>query len=131
MIVQGFFVGMVANLFPLAPGGVGAVDAGMIGAFVLFGLPEDAVFVGVLTYRVIAFWMPMPPGIVAFFQLRKTVKRWEAEGREQHEELPASAEGARMPEPSADLGAAARGRYVGAASATIQSEVRSGRGAGL
>ncbi|MGZ5312150.1 MAG: lysylphosphatidylglycerol synthase transmembrane domain-containing protein [Solirubrobacterales bacterium] len=108
VIVQGFFVGMVANLFPLAPGGVGAVDAGMIGAFVIFGLPEDAVFVSVLTYRVIAFWMPVPPGVVAFFQLRTTVKRWEAEGREHREELP-SAEGARMPEPSADLGAA-RGR---------------------
>ena len=40
VVVQGFFVGMVANLFPFAPGGVGAVDAGMIGAFVLFGLPE-------------------------------------------------------------------------------------------
>ena len=39
VVVQGFFVGMVANLFPLAPGGVGAVDAGMIGTFVLFGLP--------------------------------------------------------------------------------------------
>ena len=24
--------------------------------------------------------MPIPPGIVAFFQLRKTVQRWEAEG---------------------------------------------------
>ena len=72
---------MVANLFPLAPGGVGAVDAGMIGAFVLFGLPEEEVFVAVLTYRVIAFWLPIPPGIVAFFQLRKTVQRWEAEGR--------------------------------------------------
>ena len=42
VIVQGFFVGMVANLFPFAPGGVGAVDAGMIGAFVLFGLPARA-----------------------------------------------------------------------------------------
>ena len=38
VVVQGFFIGMVANLFPFAPGGVGAVDAGMIGAFVLFGL---------------------------------------------------------------------------------------------
>jgi uncharacterized membrane protein YbhN (UPF0104 family) len=37
VVVQGFFLGMVANLFPLAPAGVGAVDAGMIGAFVLFG----------------------------------------------------------------------------------------------
>jgi uncharacterized protein (TIRG00374 family) len=83
VIVQGFFVGMVANLFPLAPGGVGAVDAGMIGAFVVFGLPESDVFVAVLTYRVIAFWLPVPPGIIAFFQLRKTVRRWEGEGRER------------------------------------------------
>ena len=89
VIVMGFFVGMVANLFPFAPGGVGAVDAGMIGAFVVFGLPESDVFVAVLTYRVIAFWVPIPPGIVAFFQLRKTVKRWESEGRERNEPQPA------------------------------------------
>jgi hypothetical protein len=24
--------------------------------------------------------MPIPPGVVAFFQLRNTVHRWEAEG---------------------------------------------------
>jgi uncharacterized protein (TIRG00374 family) len=79
VIVQGFFVGMVANLFPFAPGGVGAVDAGMIGTFVLFGLPSGAVFAAVLCYRVIAFWLPLPPGVVAFFQLRGTVRRWERE----------------------------------------------------
>lgn len=80
VVVQGFFLGMVANLIPLAPAGVGAVDAGMIGAFVLFGLPEDTVFPAVLIYRLVAFWMPIPFGIVAFFQLRKTVHRWETEG---------------------------------------------------
>jgi uncharacterized protein (TIRG00374 family) len=83
VVIQGFFLGMLANLFPFAPGGVGAVDAGMIGAFVLFGLPSAEVFAAVLTYRVIAFWLPIPPGIVAFFQLRKTVSRWEHEGRER------------------------------------------------
>jgi uncharacterized protein (TIRG00374 family) len=77
VVVQGFFVGMVANLIPLAPGGVGAVDAGMIGTFVLFGLPSSEVFAAVLTYRLAAFWLPIPPGIVAFFQLRRTVARWE------------------------------------------------------
>jgi uncharacterized protein (TIRG00374 family) len=81
VVVQGFFLGMVANLIPL-PGGVGGVDAGMIGAFVLFGLPSADVFPAILCYRVIAFWIPIPPGIVAFFQLRKTVQRWEREGRE-------------------------------------------------
>jgi uncharacterized protein (TIRG00374 family) len=79
VVVQGFFVGMLANLFPFAPGGVGAVDAGMIGTFVLFGLPGGEVFAAVLVYRLIAFWLPIPPGIAAFLQLRRTVARWEAE----------------------------------------------------
>jgi uncharacterized protein (TIRG00374 family) len=79
VVVQGFFLGMVANLFPLAPAGVGAVDAGMIGAFVLFGLPENTVFPAILIFRLVSFWMPIPPGIVAFFQLRHTVHNWEEE----------------------------------------------------
>src|ERR687897_422362 len=87
VVIQGFFLGMLANLFPFAPGGVGAVDAGMIGAFVLFGIPGAEVFAAVLTYRVIAFWLPIPPGIVAFFQLRNTVRRWEREGRERPDRL--------------------------------------------
>lgn len=81
VVVQGFFLGMVANLFPLAPAGVGAVDAGMIGAFVLFGIPEETVFPAILIFRLVAFWMPIPPGIFAFFQLRHTVHRWEEEGQ--------------------------------------------------
>src|SRR5829696_9461137 len=77
VLVQGFFVGMAANLIPSPLGGVGSVDAGMIGAFVLFGIDESIVFPAVLAYRVIAFWLPIPPGIVAFFQLRNTVAGWE------------------------------------------------------
>ena len=80
VVIQGYFLGMVANLFPLAPAGVGAVDAGMIGAFVLFGIPEETVFPAILVFRLISFWMPIPPGVVAFFQLRHRVKLWEEEG---------------------------------------------------
>ena len=79
VLVQGFFVGMAANLIPSPAGGVGSVDAGMIGAFVLFDIPSSVVFPAVLTYRVIAFWLPIPPGILAFFQLRRTVAEWERE----------------------------------------------------
>jgi uncharacterized protein (TIRG00374 family) len=80
VVVMGFFIGMAANLIPFVPAGVGAVDAGMIGTFVLFGLPEAEVFGAVLIYRLVAFWLPIPPGLIAFFQLRKTVKRWKVEG---------------------------------------------------
>jgi uncharacterized protein (TIRG00374 family) len=87
VMVQGFFVGMVANLAP-APAGVGAVDGGLIGAFLIFGLPASTVIAAVLIYRLIAFWLPVPPGIVAFLQLRRTVTRWEEEGRPAIEEEP-------------------------------------------
>ena len=80
VLVMGFFVGMAANLAP-DPAGVGAVDGGLIGAFVIFGFPASSVIAAVLVYRLIAFWMPLPPGIVAFLQLRRTVARWETEGR--------------------------------------------------
>jgi uncharacterized protein (TIRG00374 family) len=79
VLVQGFFLGMAANLIPSPAGGVGAVDAGMIGAFALFGIDESVVFPAVLTYRVIAFWLPIPPGIIAFIQLRGTVAEWDRE----------------------------------------------------
>jgi uncharacterized protein (TIRG00374 family) len=79
VLVQGFFLGMAANLIPSPAGGVGAVDAGMIGAFAIFGIDNSVVFPAVLTYRVIAFWLPIPPGIVAFIQLRGTVAGWDRE----------------------------------------------------
>ncbi len=64
----------------------------MIGAFVLFGIPETTVFPAILVYRLIAFWMPIPSGVVAFFQLRKTVHRWETDGlpidRSPHSQAP-------------------------------------------
>ena len=82
VVVQGFFVGMFANLIPL-PGGVGGVDAGMIGAFALFelGVGGGTLFAAVLTYRLIAFWLPLVPGVIAFFQLRRTVQGWEERRR--------------------------------------------------
>jgi uncharacterized protein (TIRG00374 family) len=79
VLVQGFFVGMTANLLPSPAGGVGTVDAGMIAAFLLFGLPTALVFPAVLMYRVMAFWLPIPPGVVAYFQLRRTVAGWGPE----------------------------------------------------
>ena len=93
VLVQGFFVGMTANLLPFFPGGVGSVDAGMIAAFLAFGEPSSTVFVSVLAYRVIAFWLPIPPGILAYLRLRRTVARWREEGDPHEAPGPAGARG--------------------------------------
>jgi uncharacterized protein (TIRG00374 family) len=78
VIVMGYFVGTLANTLPL-PGGVGGVDGGMIGAFLAFGVDPATAVLAVLSYRAIAFWLPTLPGLVAYFQLRRTVGDWKAE----------------------------------------------------
>ena len=78
VLVQGFFLGMLGNLLPL-PGGVGGVEGGMIGAFAAFGVDTGLAVVAVLVFRALTFWLPMVPGVIAYFQLRKTVERWRAE----------------------------------------------------
>jgi len=79
VLVQGYFLGMIANLAPSPAGGVGTVDAGMIGAFALFGVPVADAIPAVLMFRVIGFWLPIPVGIYAYIQLRRTVNRWAEE----------------------------------------------------
>jgi uncharacterized membrane protein YbhN (UPF0104 family) len=78
VLVQGFFLGMLGNLLPL-PGGVGGVEGGMIGAFAAFGVDTGLAVVAVLVFRALTFWLPMVPGVIAYFQLRRTVERWRAE----------------------------------------------------
>lgn len=77
-LVQAFFVGMTANLLPLLPGGVGSVEAGLIGALLAFGEPGPEVVVSVLAYRLIGYWLPTIPESIAYAQLTRTVTRWRA-----------------------------------------------------
>jgi uncharacterized protein (TIRG00374 family) len=75
VLVQAFFVGMLGNLLPM-PGGVGGVEGGMIASFVAFGVDGGLAVVAVLVYRAFTFWLPLIPGVIAYFQLRKTVEQW-------------------------------------------------------
>jgi uncharacterized protein (TIRG00374 family) len=76
VLIQAFFVGMLGNLLPL-PGGVGGVEGGMIGAFAAFGVDSGLAVVAVLVYRAFTFWLPLLPGVIAYFRLRRTVDSWQ------------------------------------------------------
>ncbi len=78
VLVQAFFIGMLGNLLPM-PGGVGGVEGGMIGAFAAFGVDSGLAVVAVLVYRAFTFWLPLLPGVVAYFRLRRTVETWKHE----------------------------------------------------
>jgi uncharacterized protein (TIRG00374 family) len=71
IVVMAYFVGMLANTLPI-PGGIGAVDGGMIGALIGFGVDSSLAIVGVLTYRLLAFWLPVVPGVIAYVQLLRS-----------------------------------------------------------
>jgi uncharacterized membrane protein YbhN (UPF0104 family) len=75
-LTQAFFIGMTVNLLPLLPGGVGSVEAGLIGALLAFGEPGAEVVVSVLAYRLIGFWLPTIPEAIAYLQLTRTVGDW-------------------------------------------------------
>jgi uncharacterized protein (TIRG00374 family) len=71
VLVVAYFVGAIGNLLPV-PGGIGAVDGGMIGALIGFGVGGGLAIVAVLSYRAFAFWLPTVPGAIAYAQLLRS-----------------------------------------------------------
>jgi uncharacterized protein (TIRG00374 family) len=74
VILLGYLIGQLGGLLPL-PGGVGGIDGGLIGTFVVFGAPAAATAAAVLAYRVILFWLPLIVGAAAFISLRRALNR--------------------------------------------------------
>ena len=68
-LVVAYLVGYLANATPI-PAGIGVLDAGLVGALVLYGLPVTHAAAAVLVYHAIAFWLPTLGGTVAYARLR-------------------------------------------------------------
>jgi uncharacterized membrane protein YbhN (UPF0104 family) len=74
MLVLGYLIGQLGGNLPI-PGGIGGLDAGLIGVFALYHQPLAAASAAVLIYHFIALWIPGVLGSVAFVQLRNTLRR--------------------------------------------------------
>ncbi|HMD52081.1 MAG TPA: lysylphosphatidylglycerol synthase transmembrane domain-containing protein [Solirubrobacteraceae bacterium] len=73
-----YLIGELGGLIPI-PGGIGGVDVGLVGTFVLYGVPLTAAASAVLAYRAIALWVPAVLGSAAFISLRRTLRHEAAE----------------------------------------------------
>ncbi len=73
-----YLIGELGGLIPV-PGGIGGVDAGLVGTLVLYRLPLTAATSAVLAYRAIALWVPAVLGAVAFVALRRTLSEESAQ----------------------------------------------------
>jgi uncharacterized protein (TIRG00374 family) len=69
-----YLIGELGGLLPL-PGGVGGIDAGLVGTLVLYHVPVAAATAAVLAYRAIALVVPLVVGGVAFVLLRRSLAR--------------------------------------------------------
>lgn len=69
-LVVAYLAGYLANAIPI-PGGVGVLDAGLVGALALYGLPVTHAAAAVLVYHAIAFWIPTAGGTLAYMSLRR------------------------------------------------------------
>jgi len=59
----------IGTLAP-TPSGLGAIEGLMIALFLSFGVPSAVAVAAVLVYRIINFWLPIPPGFVAYAIVR-------------------------------------------------------------
>lgn len=76
ILVLAYLIGQLGGNIPI-PGGIGGIDAGLIGVFVLYRQPLAATTAAVLLYHAIALWVPALLGSLAFVQLRNTLRREE------------------------------------------------------
>jgi len=72
-VAMAYLVGMLANSLPI-PGGFVAVEGGLVGMLLLFGLrPAYQVLAAVVIYRAISLWVPALIGSAAFLSLRREI----------------------------------------------------------
>ena len=60
----------VLAAIPLTPGGLGVVEGVLSSALVGFGSPSGVAILGVLGWRLVNFWLPIPVGALAYLSLR-------------------------------------------------------------
>jgi uncharacterized membrane protein YbhN (UPF0104 family) len=77
ILALAYLIGELGGLIPV-PGGLGGVDAGLLGTLVLYHVSVTSAAGAVLAYRAIALSVPAVVGAVAFVALRRTLNN-EAE----------------------------------------------------
>jgi uncharacterized protein (TIRG00374 family) len=65
----------VVSALPVTPGGLGVAEVTLMAITVGFGAPRPTAVLAVLGYRLVNYWLPLLPGVVACLRLRLSRKR--------------------------------------------------------
>lgn len=66
-----YTVGVIVGAATLTPGGLGGVEAGLAGGVMAYGNATNLAFSAVIIYRLITYWLPILPGYISFWWLRR------------------------------------------------------------
>ena len=69
-LVVSYGLANVLAAIPVTPGGLGVVEAVLTSTLVGFGTPRGIAILGVLGYRLLNFWLPIPVGAASYVSLR-------------------------------------------------------------
>jgi uncharacterized protein (TIRG00374 family) len=70
LVLTAYGAANLLGLLPITPGGLGVVEGVLMPALVAFGVAGGAAVLGVLAWRVLQFWLPIPVGGAAYVALR-------------------------------------------------------------
>jgi uncharacterized protein (TIRG00374 family) len=66
LVVLAYTAAGLLAFVPLTPGGLGFVEAGLVGTLTLAGVPADDAVIATLAYRLVSYWLPIPAGGLAY-----------------------------------------------------------------
>jgi uncharacterized protein (TIRG00374 family) len=69
-LIVAYGLANVLAAVPITPGGLGVVEAVLTSTLVGFGAPRGVAILGVITYRLLNFWLPIPLGGLASVSLK-------------------------------------------------------------
>ena len=68
-LLVAFCLANVAAVLPITPGGLGVMEVTLTAALVGFGVPSGVALLGVVSWRLVNYWMPIPVGAAAYLSL--------------------------------------------------------------
>ena len=85
-LIVSFGLAYVMAALPITPAGLGVVEVVLVSLLTFFGAPVGAATLGVLLYRLVNFWLPIPLGALAYLSLQVGEVRGEIGEREARAE---------------------------------------------
>ncbi len=102
----------ILAVIPITPSGLGVVEGVLITTLVGFHVPKTIAILGVLSYRLVNFWLPIPAGGAAYLSLKLGHDGSRRRARRRDE----------GPRPGADAPAPAQAPSAGAGSRSLSAD---------